>query len=314
MSESIQYSPQVEAALSAESDALGYFGIEADEHLVYMPEYDLRLRLLEVGSGPPLVIVPGGGGDFLQMLPFMAALSGYHLLVINRPGAPGCTGIDHREVDVRRLAVTALSASLDHVGLGQASFIANSMGGLWTFWMALDEPGRIAGIIQGGCPALLLNTSAPFPLRLISTPFIGDLLFPLFQPADADAVAEGLRTMGSSPEVIRRIPEELARARYEVTQLPQFRLSWHSLLKTTLSLSGANHRYRLKAEELRQIEHPVLFIWGDNDPFGDSEVGRRAVELMQNARLELIDAGHIPWLDRPEVCADLAVDFLTQLS
>lgn len=312
MSESNPYGKQVEAALSAEEETLRHYGLETVEHQVHVPEFNLRLRILEAGSGPPLVIVPGGGGESLQMLPFMAAMSGYRLIAVNRPGAPGSTAVDHYEVDLRRLAVAVLSAALDHFGLGKAAFAANSMGGLWTFWMALDEPGRISAIVQGGCPALLLDTSAPFPLRLMSTPVVGDLLFPIVQPDDAEGALKELRMAGSSPEQTERLPDELAEARGRVCQLPGYQQSWHSMLQTTLSLTGASDRYRLTAGELRQIGHPVLFIWGNNDPFGGIEVGRRAAELLKNARLEVIDAGHIPYLDQPEACAELAAGFLAQ--
>lgn len=310
MPESNENMSPLESALSAEQKALDYYGLQPKEHHVEVKEFDLRLRVLEVGEGPPLVIVPGGGGETHQMLPFMGEMSGYRLLAINRPGAPGSTGIDYRTVDVRRLVVSAISATLDHFSFDQASFVANSMGGLWTFWMALDKPGRIAHIVQGGCPALFLNTSAPLPMRLLSTPILGDLLFPVAQPGDAQSVLDELKMMGSSQEQIDQLPKKLAEARYCAIQLPEYQQSWHSMMKTTLKLTGSNKRYRLKAEELKKIEQPVLFIWGRNDSFGGTEVVRRAVELMPNAQFELIDTGHIPYLDQPERCANLSVEFL----
>ena len=34
--------------------------------------------------------------------------------------------------------------------------------------------------------------------------------------------------------------------------------------------------------------------------------------MMPNARIEVVDnAGHLPWLDEPQRCADLIIDFLS---
>ena len=59
----------------------------------------------------------------------------------------------------------------------------------------------------------------------------------------------------------------------------------------------------LREDELRRIEAPVVFIWGDHDVYGGPEIGRRAVGLMPNARLETIPGVHAPFLDDPELCA-----------
>ncbi|MFW6201088.1 MAG: alpha/beta fold hydrolase [Gemmatimonadota bacterium] len=302
----------LETALAAERSALEYYGLNVIEHRVPVSRYDLELRVLEVGEGEPLAFVPGGSGDVLQMFPLMAGLRGYRMLAVSRPGAAGSTPIDYREVDVRRLAVAVISAVLDHFELRQSTLVAHSMGGLWAFWMALDEPDRISTIVQGGCPALLLGTSAPFPMRLISTPVLGALLFPAARPDGPKDVTEGLKKMMGSPdESIEALPPEMVEARYELANLPTYRLAWHTMMQATLTLRGANPRYRLRESELERIGRRVLFIWGRHDPFGSVDVGRRAVELMPDARLDLVDAGHVVFLDRPEESAELIRRFLS---
>ena len=302
----------LESALSAERSALEYYGLNVSEHRVPVSQYGLELRVLDAGEGEPLVLVPGGSGDVLQMFPLMAALRGYRLLAVSRPGAAGSTPIDYREADVRRVAVAVISAVLDHLELRQSTLVAHSMGGLWAFWMALDEPARVSAIVQGGCPALLLDTSAPFPMRLIATPILGDLLFPAAQPDHPEDVTEGLKkVMGSPDESIDALPPEMVEARYELANLPTYRLAWHSMMQATLTLRGANPRYRLRESELERIGQRVLFIWGRHDPFGSVDVGRRAAELAPDARLDVIDAGHVVFLDRPEESAELIQRFLS---
>jgi len=58
-------------------------------------------------------------------------------------------------------------------------------------------------------------------------------------------------------------------------------------------------------DELRAISAPVQLIWGDRDVYGGPEVGQRAAALLPDARLEVIEGGHAPFLDDAERCADL---------
>jgi len=62
--------------------------------------------------------------------------------------------------------------------------------------------------------------------------------------------------------------------------------------------------------ELGLLEMPALVIWGMRDPYISAGFGRQYAEALANAELlELEDAGHVPWLDRPDVI-DRVVDFL----
>lgn len=62
--------------------------------------------------------------------------------------------------------------------------------------------------------------------------------------------------------------------------------------------------------ELQRLATPVLMIWGDADPYGDPEIGRRAAALMPSAHLEVIPGCHAPFLDDPERCGALITDFI----
>ena len=61
----------------------------------------------------------------------------------------------------------------------------------------------------------------------------------------------------------------------------------------------------LTDDQLRSIATPVCVIWGQDDAYGEPEIGRRATELMPRARLEVMSGNHAPFLDHPERCAAL---------
>ncbi len=64
-------------------------------------------------------------------------------------------------------------------------------------------------------------------------------------------------------------------------------------------------------ERLGQLEMPALVAWGMKDPYIPSRFGREYADALPHAELvELPDAGHWPWLDRPDL-VDRLVDFLS---
>jgi pimeloyl-ACP methyl ester carboxylesterase len=64
-------------------------------------------------------------------------------------------------------------------------------------------------------------------------------------------------------------------------------------------------------DRVRAIEAPTLVVWGDRDRLVPPEQGDRLVELLPNARLELVDGcGHNPADERPVEVARLLSDHL----
>jgi pimeloyl-ACP methyl ester carboxylesterase len=58
---------------------------------------------------------------------------------------------------------------------------------------------------------------------------------------------------------------------------------------------------------LEQLQMPALVVWGERDPWFSASFGRRYAELLPDAELlSVSDAGHWPWLERPEVAERIA--------
>ncbi len=304
--------PLSKAALAAEQRLFGRYGLEYKVHFVEMQDPDLRIRVLETGEGPPLLMVPGGSGEAVFYAPLIAELKGWRILAINRPGGGLSDGIDHRKIDLRQLAVNTLKSVADAFGLERIPIVCNSMGGLWSIWYALEYPGRVTQMVQMGCPALILNTSAPFFMRLLSVPVINRLMVPNMQPKRVDKALDGLRLQGSSREAIARIPKEGAEAAYHFFRLPTYLDTWVTLISAILTIRGSRPRYRLGAEALKNIRQPVLFLWGRNDPFGSLETAREASQIIPDSRLCEMPTGHLPYIDQPQECGRVICEFLLE--
>ena len=276
---------------AAEAKLFAEVGITPKVLWIEIPELQIRARVLEVGEGEPVLMVHGGGGFAAAWAPLMAKLGGRRLLAVDRPGH-GLSGfVDHRG-GVRRIATRFLSGVLDGLGLEQADVIGNSMGGLWTFWLALEQPRRISRIAQLGSPALVPGTQGPFPMRMLSVPGLNRVI--LRAPGPPPLVR-----MGEDP---RLAPAALTGAFQAAQRLPDFEKAWLSLLEACLTLGEP--KVRIDEAELAQVAVPTLLLWGDRDPFGGLAVARRTAASLPHAQLvELRGAGHLPWVAMPDRCA-----------
>jgi len=240
----------------------------------------------------------------------MARLTDFRCISLDRPGTGFSDGVDFLEVDERQLAVDVLQAVLDVAEVGDASFVANSMGGWWTLQLAMQVPARVSRMILMGCPAVILNTSAPFPMRLISVPILGRHMVKSIGPASPAKARELPTFLGHALEVGERWPQVKAEIAYAFARLPDVQRSWSTLLRRFLRPWGSNRQMRISAGELRGITQPTLFVWGQDDPFGSPDAGRVATSVMSDARLAVVGRGHNPWWDVPDGCARVVREFV----
>jgi pimeloyl-ACP methyl ester carboxylesterase len=295
---------------AAERRLFEVYGLEVESRFLELRDPPVRARVMESGEGAPVVLVHGGGGVGATWAPLVARLSGVRLVVVDRPGFGLSGGFDYRGVDLRQHAVAFLESVLDASGIERAAFVANSMGGLWSFWLALDRPERVTSLAQLGSPALLLNTLAPLPMRLLSVRGLNRLMLAMEKPSPEQA-RKFLTRMGHDEAVIdRQLPQEFFEMVAAYQGLPYYATAWLTLVERCLGLRGAAPDVHLGEKELRRVQQPTLFVWGDGDVFGGPEIGERAIRVMANAEMEVVSGGHLPWLDEPAGSAEPVSELL----
>jgi pimeloyl-ACP methyl ester carboxylesterase len=284
------------------------YGVDATTRYVELREPALRVRVLECGDGRPLLFVPGDGAIAAAWAPLLLELSGRRAVVLDRPGFGLSDRFDYRGADLRRHSVDLLCALLDALELDTVTILGSSGGGQWSLWLALDAPQRVHALAPLGMPAVCLPGFRPRAgMRLTSAPGLGPLLFALPSPNP--------KTTGKMlAKADARLPDhpEIVEAYHAAMRLPEYGRSAAAIFRASMRLGGkARPTMVLSDTELARITQPVLFVWGDQEPFGDSGVARRAASRMPDARVEIVhDAWHHPWLaDAPRV-ANLLRGFL----
>jgi pimeloyl-ACP methyl ester carboxylesterase len=126
----------------------------------------------------------GIGTPAAMWAPLMAELTDFQLFAVDLPGY-GLTDTKRGFTDnYKHNAVRFLADVCDGLGLDKPSFVANSLGSLWTSWLALEQPKRVAAMVHVGCPAIVLDTSAPLQMRLLSIKPFGRFLIKLQPPSE----------------------------------------------------------------------------------------------------------------------------------
>jgi len=73
--------------------------------------------------------------------------------------------------------------------------------------------------------------------------------------------------------------------------------------------SSPPERLAAAGEHLATLRVPSLVVWGLRDPYLPARFGKAYADVLGAQLLELPDAGHWPWLDRPDAL-EAVVDFL----
>ena len=289
---------------AAQNAALERSGVDAESAYFDVAALRGRAHALVCGEGPPVVMLNGIGTPAAMWAPLMAQLSGRTLYGVDLPGygltdppPPGTEGL-------REFAVRFLADVLDELGLERPAFVANSLGSLFTLWFAMERPGRVDAVAHVGCPALAPGTSAPQPMRMLSTKLLGPLLMRL-RPPSPRQVEELSKLVNQHP-----LPPEIAALILATERMPGFEPTFRSNLNALLRLRGARPGQALTESQLADVSQPTLLIFARDDPMGSERAGRRMAAAIPGAELRICDGGHAPWIDSAGPIANWINDFL----
>lgn len=286
----------------AQSAMLARSGVAAASRFVDVDGGEVHV--LVHGEGPPVVMVNGIGTPAAMWAPLIATLDGVTVHAVDLPGFGLTERTEPFLPELRQQVVGFLSSVLDVLDLERPAFVSNSLGSLCVTWLALDRPHRVAHMAHVGCPALLLGTSAPLPMRLLSVPGLGALLERV-QPPSPRQVRGMAKMVGEAP-----LPTELVDLLVATEKLPQFAPAFRPLLRQLLRLRGARPGAGLTPDQLAELTQPVALVWGADDPFGEPAIGQAAASSIPDAEFHVVPGGHVPWIHHPDDVARAIAPFL----
>ncbi|HSD11133.1 MAG TPA: alpha/beta hydrolase [Candidatus Binatia bacterium] len=247
-----------------------------------------RVRVLEAGSGTPVVFLHGAGGLFAEN-PFLEALAKkYHVFAPELPGYGESTGEDLIE-DMLDFTLHA-SDVIAELGIDKPHLIGHSMGGMIAAEMAATCPNDLRKLVLAGAAGLWI-AEQPIPDLYAMLPHeYPKYLF--HDPAAGLALLTGGLDF-SNLEVLAEFyianARRMAMAGKILFPIPNRRLS--------------KRLYRIKAE--------TLIVWGASDALIPPVYADRWNQAIAGSRLvQIREAGHMVPYEQPEVFVSAVSGFL----
>jgi pimeloyl-ACP methyl ester carboxylesterase len=294
---------------TAERTLWQQYGLEPREGYVELDEPAVRLRVVEVGSGRPVLFIPGTGGTGPYWAPLVSELPDVRCLVMDRPGWGLSSPIDYASDTFGSLTAALLVKVLDALELDRVDVIGASIGGLWALHLARRHPARVGRVVVlGGMPHR--ETGVPRFIKVLSSP-IGAIMVRL--PMSARMLRSQLEAVGHGPSVAAgRMDDFMAWRLAFSNDTPSMRHE-RAMVRALRAGDGWRAGFTLEADDLAEVPHPVRMIFGSADPTGTADLWRRFVAALPNGELVLVQgAGHQPWWDKPAEVGSEVLSFLVQ--
>jgi poly(3-hydroxyoctanoate) depolymerase len=250
----------------------------------------MQLRVRVQGSGAPLLLVMGLGGNIEMWDPLVQALQGRQTIAFDAPG------MGESEGSRRLLRMTHLAAIADQVverlGYGQVDVLGVSLGGAVAQQLAFQAPERVGRLVLAatacGIGAVPGN---PLALGMLLTPYR------YYSKRYLRLIAPYLYGGARRPLI-----EQQATAR---VQRPPSILGYYLQMTALAGWSSLPF--------LGRIRQPTLVMAGDGDPIVPLINGRMLARLIPDARLQVVrGGGHLFLLERSRESAAAIERFLIE--
>ena len=229
-----------------------------------------KSRILDVGSGPPVVVLHGWGGRIESMTPIIRCLErNFRVVALDLPGfgeSPVPEGVwgtpDYAEY------VFDVVRALD---LGRAHFVGHSYGAKTSMYLAATHKDAVAKLVLIGSPGLRSAPSAKVRAK-----------------RGVSKLARAVGALGPAGDKVRRaINARIASQDYQEA----------GAMRPVL--------VRVVQEDLGhllpEIEAPTLLVWGTEDDAVPVAHARRMEALIPDVGLVLFEgAGHFAYLDEQQ--------------
>jgi len=256
-----------------------------------------RLRFVDYGTGPVVLLVHGMGGSWQSWLENIPALGQNHRVI-----AVDLPGFGDSEMLPADACFNAFSESLvellDRLGVPSAVVVGHSFGGVVSLALASRAPTRVRAVVlvSGGGGHLsrirlrLIVTVIALARILLSVPGMQSVVS--YGPIQRVLVRPAIRAPHAvSPDLLRAmIPTTTGRGYAQALRL---------------GVRG------LESLNLSRVSPPVLLIWGRDDHILPLSVGQELAGNLECADLAVIDGvGHCAMFENPGAVNRLLDQFL----
>lgn len=265
--------------------------------------HDQRIAYLDVGTGPPVILIHGFGGSMWQWEHQQHALSQhFRVLTLDLPGA-GLS--DKPEIDYRPdQMLDFFLGFMDAVEIPQATLVGNSMGAGLAIGMALTHPTHVVKLVLiDGLPQHIMEKlTSPSVRRALET------------SAPSWLVSFGNWLFGGLmiESVLKEIVHDPALLTPAVIERSNRNRQRPGLIKPIMTVRENLPLWESGfATRIDEITHPTLVIWGEEDRVFPIAVGEELQQTIKGSRfIRIPKAGHIPQWEQPDLVNQELIAFI----
>ncbi len=237
-------------------------------------------------DGPPLVFINSLGTDFRIWTEVAKILAPHFRIVLYDKRGHGLSESGPDKNDMADYA-RDLMGLLDRVGVGRATIVGVSIGGVIAQEFYRQRPERVAALV-------LCDTAAK-----IGTDETWDQRIAEVERGGVESIADSVLERWFTAEFRASRPAEVAGIRAMLTRTPR---------QGYLAACGALKRADLRPYAGR-IEAPTLCLVGDEDGSTPIALVKETAALIAGSRFEIVEgAGHLPNVEKPTIVARLVAE------
>lgn len=255
---------------------------------------DQRIAYLDVGTGPPVILIHGFGGSMWQWEHQQHALSQhFRTVTLDLPGS----GLSDKP-DIAYLPDQMLDfciGFMDALQIPHATLVGNSMGAGLAIGMTLTHPTRVDRLVLiGGLPSDVMAklTSRSFRQALESR-----------APSWLVSFGNWLFGRWVTESVLKEIVHNHNLLTPAVIERSNSNRRRPGIIKPIVAARDALPSWESDfAPRISSITHPTMIIWGEQDRVFPMAVGEELHHRIRGSKFVRIpDAGHMPQWERPDL-------------
>jgi 2-hydroxy-6-oxonona-2,4-dienedioate hydrolase len=267
--------------------------------LYYLDADGVKTRVLESGTGEPLILLHGTGGHIEAYARNIRGLSEHFRVICIDMLGHGYTDKPDYPYGIDSYS-DHLLAVLQALNIQKAHISGESLGGWVAAWFAAYHPEYVQ--------SLVLNT----PGNVNNKPEVMARLKESTIKAVIEANYENVKTRLEWLMYDKsQVTDELIEARYKIYTQPAYQKSVYNIV--ALQDLDVRQKYSWDPSWCGKINTPTLLAWTDHDPTSTVEEAKPIQEMIPGSELTVIEgAGHWPQWEKVEDFNNTIIHFILQ--
>ncbi|MEE8519281.1 MAG: alpha/beta hydrolase [Dehalococcoidia bacterium] len=265
-----------------------------------------RTRVIEAGSGEPLVLIHGVGGHAeAYSRNIMRLAQDFRVLAIDLI-YHGYSSKEPQDGNTIANYCEQVIELLDVIGAEKAYVEGESLGGWIAMWLALHNPERLHKVILNTAAGVQFDEDKVVVDDKGGLNLLAERSIAAVNNPNPETIRKRLEWLMASPD---RVTDEMVDIRLKIYSDPVTQKSLTHVFENSFG-GGTTQKFYISEQRAGDIKVPALVLWSDKNPGTGPDAGERLAALIPGAEYYCInDAAHWPQWEQPEEHDRVVRDF-----